>query len=86
MQVIFGDRWDFDKPQTCAKWKSILEFRSVWKEIQKIQKIKTEQKVPKSGSTEPPLYIMGARDSKCLFSSCKYDFLSKIDSFLVPGI
>ena len=33
--------------QTCAKGKSILEFCSVSKEIQKIQKIKTEQKSTK---------------------------------------
>ena len=32
MQLIFGDRWDLDKLQTSAKDKSILEFRSVWKE------------------------------------------------------
>ena len=54
MQLIFGDPWDLDKLQICAKGKSILEFRSVWKEIQKMQKIKTEQKVPKTGLTEPP--------------------------------
>ena len=42
--LIFGDRWDLDKLQTCAKGKSILEFRSVWKEIKTMQKIKTEQK------------------------------------------
>ena len=41
MQFNFGDRWDLDKLQICAKGKSILEFHSVWKEIQKIQKIKT---------------------------------------------
>ena len=35
MQLIFGDRWDLDKQQICAKGKSILKFRSVWKEIQK---------------------------------------------------
>ena len=35
MQLIFGDLWDLDKLHTCAKGKSILEFRSVWKEIQK---------------------------------------------------
>ena len=46
MQLIFGVRWDLDKLQICAKWKSILEFRSVWKEIQKkMQIIKTEQKM-----------------------------------------
>ena len=60
MQLIFGDRWDLDKLQMWAKGKSILEFHSVWKEIQKIQEIKTEQKVPKKkkkkkkGLTEPP--------------------------------
>ena len=37
----FGVRWDFDKHQICAKGKSILEFHSVSKEIQKMQKIKT---------------------------------------------
>ena len=48
MQLIFGDRCDLDKLQTCAKGKSILEFRSVWKEIQKLQKIKTKQKSTKN--------------------------------------
>ena len=43
-QLIFGDCWDLDKFQTCAKGKFILEFCSVWKEIQNIQNIKTEQK------------------------------------------
>ena len=47
MQLIFSDRWDLYKLQICAKGKSILEFRSVWKEIQKIQKIKTEEKSTK---------------------------------------
>ena len=47
MQLIFGDLWDLDKLQTCAKEKSILEFHSVWKEIKKIQKNKTEQKSTK---------------------------------------
>ena len=47
MQLIFGDRWDLDKLQICAKGKSILEFRSVWKKIQKMQKIRTEQKSTK---------------------------------------
>ena len=37
MQLIFGVCWDLDKLQTCAKGKSILEFHSVWKEIQKIK-------------------------------------------------
>ena len=37
MQLIYGVRWDLDKLQTCAKGKSILEFHSVWKEIQKIK-------------------------------------------------
>ena len=37
MQLIFGVRWDFDKFQTGAKGKSILEFHSVWKEIKKIK-------------------------------------------------
>ena len=41
MQLIFGDRWDLDKLQICAKGKSILEFHSVWKKIQNIQKSKT---------------------------------------------
>ena len=48
MQLIFGDRWDLDKLQICTKGKSILEFCSVWKEIQKMQKIKTEQKSTKN--------------------------------------
>ena len=42
MQLIFGVRWDLDKLQICAKGKSILEFHSVWKKIQKIQKITTQ--------------------------------------------
>ena len=33
MQLIFSDLWDLDKLQTCAKGKSILEFRFVSKEI-----------------------------------------------------
>ena len=41
MQLIFGYLWDLDKLETCAKGKSILEFHSVWKKIQNIQKIKT---------------------------------------------
>ena len=41
MQLIFGVRWELDKLQICAKGKSILEFLSVSKEIQKLQKIKT---------------------------------------------
>ena len=44
MQLIFGDLWDLDKFQTCAKGKSILEFHSMSKEIQKMQKSATEQK------------------------------------------
>ena len=44
MQLISGDLWDLDKLQTFAKGKSILEFRSMSKEIQKMQKIATEQK------------------------------------------
>ena len=39
MQLIFGVSWDLNKLQIWAKGKSILEFHSVWKEIQKIQKI-----------------------------------------------
>ena len=54
MQVIFGDLWDLDKLQTCVKGKSILEFRSVSKEIHKMQKIQHSKKVPKNGLTEPP--------------------------------
>ena len=38
MQLIFGVRSEHDKLQICAKGKSILEFHSVWKEIQNIQK------------------------------------------------
>ena len=49
----------------------------------KSKKLKQSKKVPKSGLTEPPLYIMGARDSKCFFNSWKYDFQSTI-SLLVP--
>ena len=41
MQLIFGVRCDLDKHQICAKGKFILEFLSVSKEIQKLQKIKT---------------------------------------------
>ena len=47
MQPIFGDLSDLDKLQTCVKGKSILEFRSVSKEIQKMQKIATQQKSTK---------------------------------------
>ena len=54
MQLIFNDLWDLEKLQNCAKGKSILEFRSVWKEIRKMQTIKTEQKSTKNGLTEPP--------------------------------
>ena len=54
MQLIFGDRWDLDTLQICAKGKSILEFCSVWKEIQKCKKFKQSKKVPKPGLTEPP--------------------------------
>ena len=38
MQLIFGDLWDLDKLQICAKGKSILECPSMSKEIQKMQK------------------------------------------------
>ena len=38
MQLIFSDLWDLDKHQTCAKGKSVFQFRSVWKEIRKMQK------------------------------------------------
>ena len=41
MQLIFGVRCDLVKLQIWAKGKSILEFYSVWKKIQRIQKIKT---------------------------------------------
>ena len=41
MQLIFGVRWHLDKLQIYVKGKSILVFYSAWKEIQKIQKIKT---------------------------------------------
>ena len=54
MQLIFGDLWDLDKLQICVKEKSILEFRSVSKGIRKMQKIETEQIVPKKCLTEPP--------------------------------
>ena len=37
MQLIFSVRWDLDKLQICAEGKSILEFHSVWKKIQKIK-------------------------------------------------
>ena len=40
MQLIFSNLWDLDKLQTCAKGKSVFEFRSVWKEIRKMQKKK----------------------------------------------
>ena len=53
MQLIFSDRWDLDKLQTCAKEKSILKFRSVSKGIRNIQKIATEQKSTKTGMTDP---------------------------------
>ena len=48
MQLIFGGLWDLDNLQIGAKGKSILEFPSVWKEIQKMQKIKTQQKSTKN--------------------------------------
>ena len=54
MQLIFSDLRDLDKPHTCVKGKSILEFSSVSKGITKMQKIKTEQKSTKNGLTEPP--------------------------------
>ena len=41
MHLIFGVRWDLDKLQIYVKGKSILEFHSVWKKIQRIQEIKT---------------------------------------------
>ena len=41
MQLIFGVRCYLDKLQIYAKGKSILEFHSVWKKIQRIEKIKT---------------------------------------------
>ena len=44
MQLIFGDRWDLDKLQTCTKGKSILEFPSVWKEAKKSKKLKQSKK------------------------------------------
>ena len=44
IQLVFGDRWDLDKLQTCVKWKSILEFRSCERKSKKIQKNKIEQK------------------------------------------
>ena len=47
LQLIFGDRWDLDRLQTCAKGKSVLEFLSVWKEIQNLQKNKIEHKSTK---------------------------------------
>ena len=55
MQLIFGDLWDFDELQICAKEKSVLEFRSVSKGIRNMQKIATEPKGTKeNGLTEPP--------------------------------
>ena len=54
MQLIFRNRWDPDKLYICARGKSILEFRSVWKEIQKSKKLKHSKKVPKNGLTQPP--------------------------------
>ena len=54
MQLIFGDLWDLDKLQTCAKGKSILEFRSFSMGIRKIQKLQQTKKVPKDSLTEPP--------------------------------
>ena len=62
MQLIFGDPWDLDKLQACAKGKSILEFRSVWKEIQKIQTIKAEQK-----STKKVVWPSRPLESICSF-------------------
>ena len=40
MELIFGVHWDLDKLQFCAKGKSILEFHTVWKKIQKSKKSK----------------------------------------------
>ena len=64
MQLIFGDGWDLDKLQTCAKGKSIFEipFR-VKGNPKNIQKIKTEQKSTKKWFDRAALflYIMGAR-------------------------
>ena len=48
MQLIFGDLWDLDKLQTCAEGTSILEFRSVSKEIPKNQQKKKKETEPKS--------------------------------------
>ena len=41
--LIFGDLSDLDKVQYCAKGKFVLDYRSVSKEIQKMQKIATPQ-------------------------------------------
>ena len=62
MQLISGDLWDLDKLLTFAKGKSILEFRSVSKEIQKMQKIATEQK-----STKKMVWLSHPLESICLF-------------------
>ena len=63
MQLIFGDLWDLDKLQTCAKGQSILEFPSVSKEIQKMQKIANRaKKVPKKFWLSCPFKSM------CLFN------------------
>ena len=40
MQLMDDDLWDLDKLQTCAKGKSILEFRSVSMGIRKCKKKK----------------------------------------------
>ena len=65
MQLIFGVRWDFDKLQSCAKGKSILEFHSVWKRNPKnskhSKKLKHSKKVPKMVWPSRPL------ESICLF-------------------
>ena len=48
MQLIFGDFWDLHKFQICVKGKFILEFRSVSREIPKIQKkLQQSKKIPK---------------------------------------
>ena len=47
MQLIFGDLSDLDKVQYFAKGKFVLEYRSVSKEIQKMQKIATQEKSTK---------------------------------------
>ena len=54
MQLMDDDLWDRDKLQTCAKGKSILEFRSVSMGSERWKKLQQRKKVPENGLFEPP--------------------------------